>query len=135
VTQLDIVEAEGHLGRRLRQRPPVIAVSAKTGRGIGRLLDKVEGLFEKHNGRITTGELNRALGDLREARLGPLGERGRRLKLMYGTQVSTRPPRFRIFVNAPSLVTRDYGYWVENELRKRFALEGVPVSIDFVKSE
>jgi GTP-binding protein len=54
---------------------------------------------------------------------------------MYGTQVSTRPPRIRIFVNAPSLVTRDYGYWVENELRQRFGLEGVPVSIDFVKSE
>ena len=135
VTELDIVEAQGHLARRLRQRPPVIAVSAKTGRGIDRLLDKVEGLFAKHNGRITTGELNRALGELKEARPGPQGERGRRLKLMYGTQVSTRPPRFRIFVNAPSLVTRDYGYWVENELRKRFELEGVPVSIDFVKSE
>jgi GTP-binding protein len=135
ITELDIVEAQGHLGRRLRQRPPVIAVSAKSGRGIDRLLDRVEALFAKHNGRISTGELNRALGDLREARPGPMGERGRRLKLMYGTQVSTRPPRFRIFVNAPSLVTRDYGYWVENELRKRFELEGVPVSIDFVKSE
>ena len=135
VTELDIVEAQGHLARRLRQRPPVIAVSAKTGRGVDRLLDKVEALFAKHNGRITTGELNRALGDLKDARPGPQGERGRRLKLMYGTQVSTRPPRFRIFVNAPSLVTRDYGYWVENELRKRFELEGVPVSIDFVKSE
>ena len=68
VTELEIVEAEGHLARRLRQRPPVIAVSAKTGRGIERLLDKVEALFAKHNGRITTGELNRALGELREAR-------------------------------------------------------------------
>jgi GTP-binding protein len=135
VTDLDIVEAQGHLARRLRQRPPVIAVSAKTGRGVNRVLDKVEELYAKHAGRITTGELNRALAELREARPGPQGERGRRLKLMYGTQVSTRPPRIRIFVNAPSLVTRDYGYWVENELRKRFGLEGVPVSIDFVKSE
>jgi len=135
ITDMDIVEAQGHLARRLRQRPPVIAVSAKTGRGVNRLLDKVEALFAKHNGRITTGELNRALGDLKDARPGPQGERGRRLKLMYGTQVSTRPPRFRIYVNAPSLVTRDYGYWVENELRKKFELEGVPVSIDFVKSE
>ena len=135
VTELDIVEAQGHLARRLRQRPPVIAVSAKTGRGVNRVLDKVEELYAKHAGRIPTGELNRALGELRDARPGPQGDRGRRLKLMYGTQVSTRPPRFRIFVNAPSLVTRDYGYWVENELRKRFGLEGVPVSIDFVKSE
>ena len=45
VTELEIVEAQGHLARRLRQRPPVIAVSAKTGRGVDRLLDKVEGLF------------------------------------------------------------------------------------------
>ena len=134
ITEVDIVEAEGHIARRLRQRPPVIAVSAKTGRGVNRVLDKVEELFAKHAGRITTGELNRTLAELREARPGPQGERGRRLKLMYGTQVSTRPPRFRIFVNAPSLVTRDYGYWVENELRRRFGLEGVPVSIDFVES-
>ena len=134
-TVLDLKEASGQLHRRLRQRPPVIAVSAKSGRGLGRLLDHIEKLFEKHAGRVPTGELNRALSELKEARPGPQGARGRRLRLMYGTQVSTRPPRFRIFVNAPSLVTRDYGYWVENELRKRFGLEGVPVSIDFVKSE
>ena len=79
-------------------------------------------------------QLNRALQELREARQPP-GRRGRRLNLLYGTQVSSRPPRFRFFVNDRSLVTRDYGYWVENELRARFSLEGVPVSIDFVTSE
>jgi GTP-binding protein len=110
-------------------------VSAKTGRGLGRLLDTVERLFAKHAGRIPTGELNRGLEELRGLREGPAGRRGRRLKLLYGTQVSTRPPRFRVFVNDPGLVTRDYGYWVENELRRRFELAGVPVSIDFVKSE
>ncbi|HEY7730384.1 MAG TPA: ribosome biogenesis GTPase Der [Gaiellaceae bacterium] len=135
LTTVDIEEARGHLARRLRQRPPVIAVSSKTGRGLARLLDRVEELFARHAGRIPTPELNRALGELREERPGPAGARGRRLKLLYGTQVSTRPPRFRIFVNDPRLVTRDYGYWVENELRRRFSLEGVPVSIDFVRSE
>jgi GTP-binding protein len=131
---LDLQEAKGLLHRRLRQRSPVVAVSAKTGRGLSRLLDHVEALFAKHTGKIPTPELNRALGDLREARQGP-AERGRRLRLLYGTQTGTRPPRFRVFVNDRRLVTRDYGYWVENELRERFALEGVPVSIDFVKSE
>jgi GTP-binding protein len=135
LTTVEIEEARGHLARRLRQRPPVIAISSKTGRGLARLLDRVEELFARHTGRIPTAELNRALGELREERPGPAGARGRRLKLLYGTQVSTRPPRFRIFVNDPRLVTRDYGYWVENELRKRFSLEGVPVSIDFVRSE
>jgi GTPase len=134
VTETDLQEAKGQLHRRLRQRAPVIAVSAKTGRGLERLLDHVEELYAKHTGRIPTAELNRALGELREARPGP-ARRGRRLRLLYGTQVSTRPPRFRIFVNDPRLVTRDYGYWVENELRRRFELEGVPVSIDFVRSE
>jgi GTPase len=134
VTTIDLQETKGLLHRRLRQRPPVIAVSAKTGRGLERLLDHVQALFAKHAGRIPTAELNRALGELREARPGPAA-RGRRLRLLYGTQVSTRPPRFRIFVNDARLVTRDYGYWVENELRRRFALEGVPVSIDFVRSE
>ena len=76
--------------------------------------------------------LNTFLGELREQRQAP-SQKGRRLNLLYGTQVSTRPPRFRFFVNDPGLVTRDYGYWVENELRKRFGLEGVPVSIDFVR--
>jgi GTP-binding protein len=133
-TAIDLQETKGLLHRRLRQRPPVIAVSAHTGRGLRRLLDHVEALFEKSAGRIPTAELNRALGELREARQGPSG-RGRRLRLLYGTQVERRPPRFRVFVNDPGLMTRDYGYWVENELRRRFALEGVPVSIDFVKSE
>jgi GTP-binding protein len=119
---------------RLRQRPPLIAVSAHTGRGLERLLDMIEKLFARYAGRITTSELNRALQELREARQPP-GRRGRRLNLLYGTQVTSRPPRFRLFVNDRSLVTRDYGYWVENELRARFGLEGVPVSIDFVTSE
>ena len=46
---------------------------------------------------------------------------------------TTRPPRFRIHVNDPGLLTRDYGYWVENQLRERLGLQGVPVIIDFVR--
>jgi GTPase len=132
LTELAIEEARGHLERRLRQRPPLIAVSAKTGRGLDRLLVYIADLFDKHVGRIPTPQLNDALAELRQARQPP-SQRGRRLNLLYGAQVSTRPPRIRIHVNDPGLVTRDYAYWVENELRKRFNLAGVPVSIDFVK--
>ena len=117
---------------RLRQRPPIIAVSAHTGRGIQRLLDRIEGQFEKHTSRIQTAELNAFLQQLREERQGP-SRNAKRLNLLYGTQVHERPPRFRIFVNDPSLMTRDYGYWIENRLRERFELEGVPVAIDFVR--
>ncbi len=130
LTEVDIEDVRPELLRRLRQRPPIVTTSAKTGRGIARVLDRVEELFEKHSGRIGTGELNRFLAELKEARQPP--SRGRkRLNLLYGAQVSTRPPRFRFTVNDTSLVTRDYGYWVENELRERFAMQGVPVTIDF----
>jgi GTP-binding protein len=134
VTTVRIEEVRPLLETRLRQRPQAIAVSSVTGRGLERLLDLVEDLFTRYAGRIATAELNRTLGELREARQSP-GRGGRRLKLLYGTQVTSRPPRFRLYVNDRRLVTRDYGYWVENELRKRFRLEGVPLSIDFVTSQ
>jgi GTPase len=132
ISQTAIEDARPRLEARLRQRPALVTVSAKTGRGIGRLLDRVETLFEKHAARIPTPVLNRFIAELREAREPP-SRRGRRLNLLYGTQTRSRPPRFRFFVNDPGLITRDYGYWVENQLRERFQLEGVPVSIDFVR--
>jgi GTP-binding protein len=134
VTEIRLEDVRPQLLARLRQRPPIIAISAKSGRGLERLLAMIESVFERYAGRISTAQLNKALQELREARQPP-GRRGRRLNLLYGTQVSSRPPRFRLFVNDRTLVTRDYGYWVENELRARFGLEGVPVSIDFVTSE
>jgi len=132
ISQVRIEDVRGHLRRRLRQRPPFLAVSAQTGRGLERLLDTVAELWDRHTSRVSTGELNRALAELREARQPP-SRNGKRLNLLYGAQIRVRPPRFRLFVNDPGLVTRDYGYWVENELRERFGLDGVPVSIDFVR--
>ena len=129
-SQVTIEDVRPELQRRLRQRPPFITTSAVTGRGISRVLDRVAVLFDKYAGRITTGELNRFLGELKEARQPP-ARGNKRLNLLYGAQVTSRPPRFRFTVNDTSLVTRDYAYWVENELRARFELEGVPVAIDF----
>ncbi|MBX5473575.1 MAG: ribosome biogenesis GTPase Der [Thermoleophilia bacterium] len=131
-TRIAVDDVRGELRRRLRQRPPFIAVSSHTGRGLERLLDTVAQLFDRHVARIPTAELNRALADLRAARQPP-ARGAKRLNLLYGAQIRVRPPRFRLFVNDPGLVTRDYGYWVENELRERFGLDGVPVSIDFVR--
>ncbi len=132
IGQVKVEDVRPRLEQRLRQRPGIVTVSARTGRGVARLLDRIEELFAKDTARIPTPELNRFLEDVRSARQAPARGR-RRLNLLYGTQTQARPPRFRIFVNDPSLVTRDYGYWVENQLRERFALEGVPVSIDFVR--
>jgi len=135
IATVGIEDVKERLAPRLRQRPAVLAVSALTGRGISRLLDRIEALFDRTTSRIPTAELNRFLRELRELReeREPPGRRRKRLNLLYGTQITTRPPRFRLAVNDPSLVTRDYGYWVENRLRERFELEGVPVDIDFVR--
>ncbi|TMJ98300.1 MAG: ribosome biogenesis GTPase Der [Actinobacteria bacterium] len=132
IATASIEDVRPRIEERVRQRPRIVAVSARTGRGVGRLLDRIEELFARYTARVPTGELNRFLGELRGERAGS-SRRGRRLNLLYGTQVSTRPPRFRLFVNDPGLVARDYGYWVENRLRERFGLEGVPVIIDFVR--
>jgi GTP-binding protein len=130
LSTVTIEDVRPELARRMRQRPPFITISAKTGRGIARVLDKTAELYDRYAGRIPTPELNRFLGELREARQAP--SRGnKKLNLLYGAQVATRPPRFRFTVNDTRLVTRDYGYWVENELRERYELEGVPVTIDF----
>ena len=132
ISTVAIEDVRPELERRLRQRPPWVAVSAKTGRGVERLLDTIERQFDKYVARVPTADLNRFLRELREARQPP-SKNGKRLNLLYAAQVTARPPRFRISVNDPSLVTRDYGYWIENQLRERFALEGVPVSVDFVR--
>jgi GTPase len=132
ISQTAIEDVRPRIAEKLRQRPPLVTLSATTGRGISRLLDRIEELFAKHTSRFGTGELNRFLGELREKREPP-SKGGRRLNLLYGTQTQVRPPRFRFFVNDPGLITRDYAYWVENQLRERYELEGVPVSIDFVR--
>ena len=132
VGQIKVEDVRPRLEHRLRQRPGIVTVSATTGRGVARLLDRVEQLYAKHTSRIPTPALNTFLRELRATRQAPSRDR-RRLNLLYGTQTGTRPPRFRFFVNDPGLVTRDYGYWVENQVRDRFELEGVPVSIDFVR--
>jgi len=132
ISEVNIEDVRGHLRRVLRQRPPFLAFSAKTGRGIDRLLDTIVDLFDRHVAHIPTVEFNKWLEELRQKRQPPSRE-GKRLNMLYGSQIHVRPPRFRIFVNDPRIVTRDYAYWVENELRERFELEGVPVNIDFVR--
>ena len=132
VSEVKIEDVRGHLRRRLRQRPAFLAVSAKSGRGIDRLFDAIVELFDRHNSRISTVQFNKTLEELTQKRQPPSRE-GKRLNMLYGAQIQQRPPRFRIFVNDPRIVTRDYGYWIENEVRERFGLDGVPVNIDFVR--
>jgi GTPase len=119
---------------KLRLRPRVLTASAMTGRHVERLLVEAVGLADRARGRIPTPQLNRFLSEIVAARQPPSGkQRGQRLKLLFMTQTAERPPRFSIQVNSHALVTRDYAYYLENRLRDRYRLEGIPLIIDFVE--
>jgi len=130
----DLDHERARVNRKLRLRPKVLTTSAKTGRHINRILIEALSLAERASHRIPTPELNRFLGDLTASRETPQ-KQGRRLKLFYAAQIETRPPRFSIHVNHRNRLTRDYAYYVENRLRERYALEGIPLVIDFVERQ
>ena len=130
VADPDLEEIAGIAQRKLRQRPAVVAVSAVTHRGLAELLAAVASLDARYNAHIATGELNRALKALSGDRPLPM-KHGKRLKMYYIAQFGTSPPRFAIEVNDRTLLTRDFGFFVENRLRAQFGLEGVPLVIDF----
>src|SRR5215468_4120379 len=94
IGQVKVEDVRPRLEHRLRQRPGIVTVSATSGRGVARLLDRVEQLYEKHTRKIPTPELNAFLVELKAKRQPPARNR-RRLNLLYGTQTKTRPPRFR----------------------------------------
>ncbi|HEV7844909.1 MAG TPA: ribosome biogenesis GTPase Der [Thermoleophilaceae bacterium] len=133
ITRTDLEDAKAKVARKLRQRPQVMAVSAKTGRGMKRLVAEALSLADRSAQQLPTPELNRFVGDLQALREPP-AVRGKRLKIYYMSQYETRPPRFAVQVNNRGLLTRDYGYFFENRLRERYQLEGVPLVIDFKTS-
>jgi GTP-binding protein len=130
IAEADLEEIAGIARRKLRQRPIVMPVSAVTHRGVRQLLAEVASLEARFAAHISTGELNRALATLAADRPLPM-KRGKRLKMYYISQFGTSPPRFAIEVNDRTLVTRDFGFFVENRLRAQFELDGVPLVIDF----
>jgi GTP-binding protein len=130
--EFDLERERRRVGRKLRLRPRVLTASAKTGRHVQRLLIEALSLADRAGHRIPTPELNRFLADVVALR-SPPQKQGHRLKLLYIAQIGERPPRFSIQVNNRNRVTRDYAYFVENRLRERYALEGIPVIIDFAE--
>jgi GTPase len=129
----DLEDAKARVARKLRQRPQVMAVSALTGRGLKRLVAEALSLSDRSAQWIQTAELNRFLGDLQSTREPP-AVRGKRLRMYYMAQFETSPPRFAVQVNDRSRLTRDYAYFLENRLRERWRLGGVPLVIDFKTS-
>ena len=107
---------------------PIIFISAKTGQRIDKLFDMINNVAEQNAKRISTGVLNQVINEA-IALVQPPSDKGKRLKIYYGTQVATKPPTFVIFVNKKELFHFSYERYIVNQIRKEFGLEGTPVRI------
>jgi len=125
---------DDEIARRLRGMPdvPVLHVSARTGKGVGRVLGWVRRLASAAGREIPTPELNRWLQEavrLHEPGMAQRGPRRRPLKFFYATQTATRPPTFLLFCTEPAAVQPSYRRFLEKRLRERFELAGVPIRL------
>ncbi|MBQ5867508.1 MAG: ribosome biogenesis GTPase Der, partial [Oscillospiraceae bacterium] len=107
---------------------PVVFLSALTGQRVDRIFQVINDVHEQNCSRITTGALNSVLADA-TARVQPPTDKGRRLKIYYMTQASTKPPHFVIFCNDARLFHFSYQRYLENQIREVFGLKGTPVRI------
>lgn len=107
---------------------PLLFISAKTGQRANRVLPTVQQVYQNAARRITTGVLNDALHDA-TAINPPPADRGRRLRIYYGTQQTSRPPTFILFLNDPELMHYSYERYLENHFRKTFDFTGTPIRI------
>ncbi len=132
INDVDLMDVSATITQKLRQRPEVVTTSGTENRNIQKLLRKAIELHDKQSKRVTTGEFNRLLKELKDRNPGPLDKRSRRrLNVLYGTQVGQAPPRFRVYVNAKELMTRPYGFFLENQIREKFGFEGCPLVIEY----
>ena len=107
---------------------PMIFISAKTGQRVDKLFDLIKEVANNNAMRISTATLNQVINQA-IAVVQPPTDKGRRLKILYATQVSTKPPTFVIFVNDKSLFHFSYERYLSNQIRTNFALEGTPIRI------
>ena len=104
----------------------IVFISAKTGQRVSKLIELIKAVNEQHKRRIKTGVLNDVINDA-VAKQQPPSDKGRRLKIYYGTQASTEPPTFILFANSRDLFHYSYLRFMENQIREAFGFEGTPV--------
>ena len=136
VNKWDAVEKDSNTMKEFRDKlavdfsfmsyAPVIFISAKTGQRIDKLFETIVFVHQQNSMRISTGRLNEVLATA-TARVQPPTDKGKRLKIFYMTQASTRPPTFVFFVNRSDLFHFSYQRYLENQIRDIFGLEGTPV--------
>ena len=108
------------------KRQPVVFISALTGQRIPKLYEEINHAAANHSVRITTGKLNDLLAYC-TTRVQPPSDKGKRLKIYYMTQASTKPPEFVFFVNRRDLFHFSYQRYLENQIRETFGLTGTPI--------
>ena len=128
--QLDLDDLRWRLARKTTLKPPFLATSAETGRGVKDILPLIRHLYDLYISHISTRELNQFLQEIKSRHSPPL-VRGRQLKMYYISQPGTAPPRIVVQVNNKGLVTRPYATYLENELREQFGYHGCPLVIQF----
>ncbi len=136
VNKWDAVEKDDHTMAEFRKKletdfsfmsyVPFIFISAKTGQRTEKLYELIKYVNEQNAMRISTGMLNDLLASC-TARVQPPSDKGKRLKIYYITQPSTRPPTFVAFVNKAELFHFSYQRYIENQIRETFGLEGTPI--------
>ena len=107
---------------------PIIFISALTGQRVNKLFDLINQVAEQNSLRIKTSILNQVINEA-IAIVQPPSDKGKRLRIYYGTQVSTKPPTFVIFVNDKKLFHFSYERYLVNQIRKEFGLVGTPIRI------
>lgn len=135
VNKWDAVEKDGETMQKERKKlmndfsfmsyAPIIFISAKTGQRLDKLFELIKFVDDQNAMRISTGKLNEVLAAA-TARVQPPTDKGRRLKIYYMTQASTRPPTFVCFVNKKDLFHYSYQRYIDNQIREVFGLEGTP---------
>mgnify|MGYP002510160097 FL=1 len=136
VNKWDAVEKDGNTMNEYRKKlmndfsfmsfAPIMFISAHTGQRIDRLFEMIAFVHSQNSMRISTGRLNEVLSSA-TARVQPPTDKGKRLKIYYMTQASTRPPVFVFFVNNAELFHFSYQRYLENQIREVFGLDGTPV--------
>ena len=136
VNKWDAVEKDGRTMQEYRKKlevdfsfmayAPMVFISAKTGQRLDQLFELIQRVANFNAMRITTGMLNDVLAQA-TARVQPPTDKGKRLKIYYMTQASTKPPTFVCFVNRAELFHFSYQRYLENRIRETFGMEGTPI--------
>ncbi len=111
-----------------------IFVSAKTGQRVDKVLPLADFIAEQHSRRITTAQLNEVIREAVDLNPPPT-DKGKRLKVLYATQVGVKPPKFVIFLNEPEMMHFSYARYLENKIREAFGFAGTPISLIWRKRE